>query len=511
MTRHDAGSAGRGLGAPLRGPSRGALLSLTLALAASQSGCVLSSLEVVNTERVYLLGPKTTSETGPAVRDVVVKAVDTRGTLAFHLDQARECTVTSVPQFQKVHIEGKRAKDVPGAIVTGSLVTAAGAGMLVASFIVEDGQWMKPKFAGSSEQEFTSAGTLGLTGILFGAIGLILLPRTIYHAAVAGTEVTGGEVQTGKPPPGAVRAPSDYDPKNPKTGRLAPWDAPLGPVAEQPRHAVFALGEPPRGGLLRARPFESGGLAQKPLSVDPTLLAIPSAGGGTSQEMRACVAKYSPGCEAKCSGDRACVLSCLRKPCVEELDEEIAKGGLEQDEYTTEITRTEVCERTAESGTTLVLLVRDADGVQKTMPLGKTNRSGDVQADVLSALETAYPGWPASKQVILGEAQIVPGDEPSRELGTLDLAKYPALKYKEHEQTTRKAREALAAAEAAKRQAELEAAQKAADDAAHAEERKAEAAKKAAACMQQAQSRCSSDCQGNPACVKKCMQKVSCR
>ena len=57
-------------------------------------------------DRVYLLGPKTESEPGPATRDITLRAVDTRGTIAFHVDRARECTVTSTPRFQKVHVEG---------------------------------------------------------------------------------------------------------------------------------------------------------------------------------------------------------------------------------------------------------------------------------------------------------------------------------------------------------------------------------------------------------------------
>lgn len=496
------------------------LFSLTVAgsFAAGSGGCVLSSMEVVNTDRVYLLGPTTQSEPGPATRTVSAKAVDTQGILAFHLDRARECTVISTPRYQKVHIEGREGKSVTGGIVTGALVTALAGGLIGASFALDNGEWFAPKFQGSTDNEVTDAGTLGITGVIVGIFGLILLPRSIYHGLASGTEATGGVVELGVPPKGAVRAPAGYDPKAPKTSLLFSPEMPVGPVAQQP--AFNFLDMAPTGGLRRGRSAGVGASRSLPAAA-PGLLSMPAGSseeGGVSDAMRACVAKYTPACESKCKGDRSCVLTCLKKPCIDELDQEVAKGGLNQDEYTEIITKTEVCERRPDAGVALALVVKDTDGGQKILPLGKTDRNGNAQSDVVGALESAYPGWPASKQILFEEAQIVPVDEPQAVLGELELGKYPGLGYAEHLQSTRKAREAIAQAEAAKRereakerQAMLEAAAKAQEDAAHAEERKAEAAKKAAACMQQAQSRCSGDCQGNQACVKKCMQKVSCR
>ena len=134
---------------------------------------------------------------------------------------------------------------------------------------------------------------------------------------------------------------------------------------------------------------------------------------------------------------------------------------------------------------------------------------------MLAGLESTYPGWPDIKQALLPEAQVVLVEDPTTVLGKLDLTKYPGLKYAEHAVSTRKQREALAAAEAARkekeardRQAALEAAAKAEDDALHADERKAEAARKAQQCASQHQSKCNADCQGNSACVKKCLQKM---
>lgn len=168
-------------------------LLLAGALTSSSTGCIVSSTETVNTDKVYLLGPKTESEPGPATRDVTMKAVDTRGKIAFHLDRARECTVTSTPRYQTVHIEGKKGKNVTGGIVTGTILVAAAAGLLAGSFLLDNGNWTVPKFEGSSESEFTGAGLLGLTGIIVGITGLVILPRGIYHAAVSGTKVTPGD------------------------------------------------------------------------------------------------------------------------------------------------------------------------------------------------------------------------------------------------------------------------------------------------------------------------------
>lgn len=489
--------------------SSAAVLSLMGSLALGQSGCVFSSMEVVNTERVYLLGPKTESEPGRATRSATAKAKDTRGTLLFHLDRARECTVTSTPRFQKVHIEGHKGKNVAAAILSGAILTAAGAALIVGSTIADDGQWTAPKFAGSTEEEVTDAGLLGIWGILVGISGLAILPRAIYHGAIEGTVATGGEVESGVPPKGAVRAPSGYDPKNPRASALAP-------LAEHPRYGILDLGVDGAPPLRRTARFDAATPAPP---ANPTLLAMPqSSGGGDAEDMRACVEKYTPACQAKCGSDRACVLGCLRKPCVDDLEKEVQKGDADKDEYTDVITKTEVCERAADTGVALGLLLKDTDGVPRTIALGKTDGNGNVEKNVLEAIEATYPGWPQSKQALTKDAQIVLVDDPSTALGAVDLDKYPALKYAEHVQSTRKAREALAAAEAARkereakeRQAMLEAAAKAADDAAHAGERKAEAAAKAAACVQQAQSRCNADCQGNAACAKKCMQKVSCR
>lgn len=507
------------------------------ALALGLTGCIVSSTETVNTDKVYLLGPKTESEPGPATRDVTMKAVDTRGTIAFHLDRARECTVTSTPRWQKVHIEGKQGKNVAGGIITGAVLVAVAGGLIAGSFLVDGGTWAKPKYEGSSESEFTGAGIMGLTGIIVGITGLVILPRGIYHAAVSGTTVTPGDVELGTPPPGAVRAPKGYDPEDPQVIALAPR-------LEQPRYGILDFGAKPAGeiqGLASqgigghgspawakpAQPVESLRSASdfdravaEAGAIDPALLAIPQSGGGASasDQMRACVAKYTPSCEKKCAGSRQCMLDCLRKPCVDHLEEEVAKGDLQQDEYTTVITRTEVCERSADSGVGIAVIVKDLDGVPKTIDVGKTDRNGDVKTNVLAGLEGAYPGWPDIKQVVLKEAQVVLVEDPSAVLGELDLGKYPGLKYAEHVASTRKAREAMAAAETAKklqeakeRQMMLEAAAKAQYEQEHAAEIKAEAAKKQQACIQNHSSRCNADCQGNQACVKKCMQKMSCR
>ncbi|MBK8253632.1 MAG: hypothetical protein IPK82_13315 [Polyangiaceae bacterium] len=508
-------------------------IALAASFATAQSGCVISSAEVVNTDKVYLLGPQTESEPGAATREVTTKAVDTRGTIAFHVNRARQCTITSTPRYQKVHIEGREGKNVAGGIITGAVLVAAAAGLLAGSFIVDNGQWAVDSTSSTNSKDFTGGGIMGLTGIILGISGLVILPRGIYHAAVSGKKVTGGEVEVGTPPPGAVRAPQGYDPKNPSIGALLPR-------AEQPRYGVLDFGFAPAGQShtpvfvpVRARataePVESLRSAsafdavvnEGNDSCDPSLLAMPQSSGGgasASDQMRACVAKYTPECQKKCKDDRSCVLSCLRRPCIENLDQEVASGTLKEDEYTTVITRTESCEQSSDAGVGIAVVVKDLDGVPKTIEVGKTDKNGNVQKDLLAGLESTYPGWPEVKQVILNEAQIVLIEDPSVALGTLDLNKYPGLKYAEHVQSTKKAREALAAAEAARkekeakeRQAMLEAAAKAQDDAAHADERKAEAAKKAAACVQQAQSRCNADCQGNAACAKKCMQKVSCK
>ncbi len=482
-------------------------------LASGQSGC-LSSAEIVNTDRTYLLGPKTESEPGRATRTATAKPVNTRGTFAFHLDRARECTVTSTPRYQRVHIQGRVAKNLTASLVVGSLLTATAGGLIAGSTILDDGQWTRPEFAGSTSDEFTGAGILGLTGIIVGICGLLVLPRAIYHAAVSGTEVTPQDIQFGVPPKGAVLAPKGYDPKDPQVSALVP-------LAEHPRYGILDLGvdggNPLRSGSRSLRATAGA----EPISPsNPAFLAMPQAsgGGGADDDMRACVTKYTPACQSKCGSDKACVLTCLRKPCVDDLEKEVASGGGEQDENTAVITRTETCERSADNGVALGLLFKDTDGVPKTLGLGKTDVDGDLESDVLAGIESLYPGWPQSKQALTKEAVIVLVDDPSTVLGRVDLEKYPALKYAEHVQSTKKAREAFAVAEAARRerearerQAMLEAAAKAADDAAHAGERKAEAAAKAAACVQQAQSRCNADCQGNSACAKKCMQKVSCR
>ena len=510
------------------------------AMLASQAGCVVSSTEVVNTDRVYLLGPKTVSEPGPATRDVTMRAVDTQGTLAFHLDRARECTVTSTPRFQKVHIEGKQAKNVAGGIITGSILTAGAAGLLAGSFLIEGG-WGNDTSSGStSSTELTAGGYMGLAGIIMGIAGLVILPRGIYHAAVSGTTITPHDVELGTPPAGAVRAPEGYDPKKPDVTALVPF-------MERPQFNMMAFGSQPAGqiqgfsmpilqarskpvapveSLRSARDFDEAvkacGVVADPASpADPALLAIPqSSGGGASDPMRACVQKYTPACSTKCGSDKACVLECLRKPCVENLDKESEPGATDpRDEYTQVITREEVCERAADSGVGIAVIFKDADGVPKTIDLGKTDKSGDVKKNLLAALESTYPGWPDSKQAVLQEAQIVLVEDPSVVLGKLDLAKYPGLAYAEHVVSTKKQREAIAAAEAARKEKEakdrqmaLEAAAKAEDDRLHADERKAEAAKKAQQCASQHQSKCSADCQGNSACVKKCLQKMpSCK
>lgn len=503
-------------------------LLLAGALTSSSTGCIVSSTQSVNTDKVYLLGPQSESEPGPATRDVTMKAVDTRGTIAFHLDRARECTVTSTPRYQKVHIEGKEGKNVGGGIVTGAILVAVAGGLFAGSFLLDDGKWTKPSTTTANESEFTGAGLLGITGIIVGIAGLVILPRGLYHAAVSGTTVTPGEVETGTPPPGAVRAPAGYNPKDPKASTA------FAPRLEQPRYGILDFGAKPAEQMgawtapaRPARPLESlrsasdfDEVVAESAPIDPALLAIPqsSGGAGSSDQMRACVSKYTPTCQKKCGEDRTCMLSCLRTPCVERLEEEVAGGQLKQDEYTTIITRTEVCERSADSGIGIALIVKDLDGVPKTLDIGKTDKSGDVKKDVLAALEGAYPGWPEIKQVVLKEAQVVLVEDPSVVLGQLDLQKYTGLKYAEHVQSTKKAREAMAAADAAKRereakekQAMLEAAAKAQYEAEHADEIKAQAAKKQQACVQQHSSRCNADCQGNQACVKKCMQKMSCK
>lgn len=524
-------------------------LLVSSSLAASQAGCVVSSTEIVNTDRVYLLGPKTESEPGPATRDITMKAVDTKGTIAFHLDRARECTVTSTPRFQRVHIEGKQAKNLTGGIITGTVLTAIAAGLIASSFVV-DSSWTT-EGSTSDNASFTGAGYLGITGIIVGISALFVLPRGIYHAAVSGTTITPRDIEFGTPPPGAVRAPSDYDPKKPDVKAFLPG-APLvarGPLATPsfgPQYGVMAFGASPAGeikaipgvvptapstwsvapsgaardaepvtSLRSERDFEAAVQAcDAPAS--PALLGIPQASGGGSDPMRACVQKYTPACQAKCGTDKGCVLTCLRKPCVDNLEKETEPGaGDPRDEYTTIITKTEMCERAADSGTGLAVIVKDVDGVPKTIDLGKTDKSGDVKKNVLAGLESTYPGWPDIKQALLPEAQVVLVEDPTTVLGKLDLTKYPGLKYAEHAVSTRKQREALAAAEAARkekeardRQAALEAAAKAEDDALHADERKAEAARKAQQCASQHQSKCNADCQGNSACVKKCLQKM---
>ena len=503
------------------------------AMLASQAGCIASSTEIVNTDRVYLLGPKTESEPGPATRDVTTRAVDTQGTIAFHLDRARECTVTSTPRFQKVHIEGKKGKNIAGGIITGSILTVAAGGLLAGSFLIEGG-WGNDTSSGStSSTELTAGGYMGLSGIIIGIAAMVILPRGIYHAAVSGTTVTPHDVETGTPPPGAVRAPKDYDPKNPEVSALVP-------KMERPQFNMMAFGSQPAGqiqgftapllqptaapkpleSLRSARDFDEA-VAECDATSNPALLAIPqSSGGGASDPMRACVQKYTPACQTKCGTDKACVLDCLRKPCVENLDKESAPGASDpRDEYTMVITRTEVCERSADAGVGIAVIFKDADGVPKTVDLGKTDKNGDVKKNLLAALESTYPGWPDSKQAVLQEAQVVLVEDPSVVLGKLDLAKYPGLAYAEHAVSTKKQREAIAAAEAAKKEREakerqmaLEAAAKAEDDRLHADERKAEAAKKAQQCASQHQSKCNADCQGNSACVKKCLQKMpSCK
>lgn len=75
----------------------------------------------------------------------------------------------------------------------------------------------------------------------------------------------------------------------------------------------------------------------------PALLGIPQSSGGGSDPMRACVQKYTPACQAKCGSDKGCVLTCLRKPCVDNLEKETEPGaGDPRDEYTTVITKTEM-------------------------------------------------------------------------------------------------------------------------------------------------------------------------
>lgn len=499
------------------------------ALISSSTGCIVSSTEMVNTDKVYLLGPQTESEPGPAKRDVTMKAADTRGTIAFHLDRARECTVTSTPRYQKVHIEGKKGKNVAGGIITGAVLTAIGAGLVAGGVVLSSANnedWLADQGGGNSS--VTGPGWLGITGIIVGIVGLVILPRGIYHAAVTGTTVTPGDVEVGTPPAGGVRAPSGYNPKNPQIEAFVPR-------LEQPRFGILDFGAKPAAqisvlpsrvvapvesqeSLRSARAFEQ--VAVEDAACDRALLAMPQSGGGgvAIDQMQACVTKFTPTCQKKCGDDRSCIIGCLRKPCVENLDEQVKSGDLKQDEYTSVITRTETCERSADAGVGIALIVKDLDGVPKTIEIGKTDKSGDVKKDVLAGLEGAYPGWPEVKQVVLKDAQVVLVEDPSVVLGQLDLEKYPSLKYAEHVQSTKKAREALAAAEAAKKekeakdkQAMLEAAAKAQYEAEHADEIKAQAAKKQQACVQNYSSRCNADCQGNQACVKKCMQKMSCK
>ncbi|MFO0585900.1 MAG: hypothetical protein U0441_00100 [Polyangiaceae bacterium] len=518
-------------------------------LTATQTGCIVSSTEVVNTDRVYLLGPKTESEPGPATRDVTTKAVDTRGMISFHLDRARECTVTSTPRWQRVHIEGKKSKRVTAGIITGTLLLGAGAGAIAGAVAIAPASGFDSQSAPSADKDAATAATyLLLTGIILAATGGTILPFAIYHGASSGLTVTPQDVQFGSPPPGGVRAPDGYDPKNPETTAMVPrmlqpqYDvmafgaqpaqmfqgsmAPLYavPPAPAPKWATVPSGEAksePLESLRSARDFDKAmqerAAEDCDAPADPSLLAIPqSSGGGATEQMKACVEKYSPACQSKCGRDTACVLECLKKPCVDNLDKESEPGAADpRDEYTQVITKTEMCERAADSGVGLALVVKDTDGVPKTIDLGKTDKHGDIEKNVLLGLEGTYSGWPDSKQAILPDAQIVLVEDPTTVVGKLDLQKYPGLKYAEHAVSTKKAREALAAAEAARkekeardRQAALEAAAKAADDALHADERKAEAARKAQACAAQHQSKCNADCQGNPACVKKCLQKM---
>jgi hypothetical protein len=500
------------------------LVASTLTL--SSTGCIVSSTETIKTDRTYLLGPKTSSEPGPATRDITMRAVDTRGTLSFHLDRARECTITSTPRFQKVHIEGKKGKNIAAGIITGAILVGAGVGLVALVDTVSPEGWTTPKSDGTSGSDFTGGGLLGLTGIIVGVVGLFILPRGLYHAAVSGTTVTPNEVETGTPPAGGVRAPDGYDPKNPEVAALSP-------LMEQPRYKVLAFGSKPAGEIqgipawarkpaeesLRSASQLDRAMASPVESAATPALLAQSSGGGVSDEMKACVAKYTPSCQSKCGANKGCVLTCLREPCVDNLNKEGGAAGDSNDEYTTVTTKTEVCERAADSGIALTLVVRDLDGVPRTIDLGKTDKSGDAKKDILAGLEGVYPGWPDIKQVILQEANVVLVEDPAVLLGKVDLAKYPGLKYAEHVQLTRKAREAMVAAEAARkekeakeRQAMLEAAAKAADDALHADERKAEAASKAAACASQYRNKCNADCQGNQACVKKCLQKApSCK
>lgn len=516
-------------------PITSLLLASTVTLSSSV-GCI-SATETINTNRTYLLGPKTESEPGPATRDVTMRAVDTRGMISFHVDRARECTVTSTPRYQTIHAEGKQGKRIAAGIVTGILLTGAGVGLAAIPVVSPEG-WTQPKYAGSSESEFTGVGVVGLAGVIVGIVGLVVLPRAIYHAAVSGTIVTSGEVQLGTPPPGSIRAPKDYDPKDPSFALLSP----LSPKLEQPRYNVLAFGSKPAG-QIEAMPRWATAAATQSAPVapeeslrsasafdravaecdtetaaDPALLAIPQAsgGGGVNEDMRACVAKYTPSCQSKCGTNKACVLTCLREPCVDNLSKNgVASGDAAGDEYTTILSRTEVCERSADTGTAIAVIVKDLDGVPKTIDVGKTDRSGDIKKNLLAGLEGAYSGWPDVKTVVLQEAQVVLVEDPTVVLAKLDLGKYPGLKYAEHVQSTRKAREAMALAETARkekeakdRQAMLEAAAKAEDDALHADERKAEAAKKAQACASQHQQKCNADCQGNQACVRKCLQKM---
>ena len=478
----------------------------------SSMGC-FSKTEVVNTDRYYLLGPKTESVPGPTKRDATTRALDTKGVLAFHVDRARECTVTSTPRYQKVHIEGRVGKNIVGGLITGIGVTVVGAGLIAGSVAI-DGDFGT---SSGSQTNLNGKGYLLTAGIITALIGLVILPIEIKNAAAVGTEVTPGDVQAGKAPFSAVRAPAGYDPNKPEINALLPR-------MEQPQYNVLALGAKPAAELRGAndfwsRPFVAPAPAEESLRsarmfdkavaaseshAEPALLGFADS-GGVSDAMKACVEKYTPTCQTKCTNDKDCLITCLRKPCVENLDKESEPGANDpRDEYTEVITRTELCERSGDAGVNIALTVKDIDGVPKTIEIGKTNGAGDVKKDMLAGLEGAYSGWPDIKQVVVQEAQVVLVEDPTVVLGKLDLAKYPGLKYEEHIQSTKKAREQWALTEqtrkdkeAKDRQAQLEAAAKAQDDLLHADERKAEAAKKAQACLAQHQSKCSADCQGN--------------
>src|SRR5262249_34238274 len=130
------------------------ITSMLVASTLTLTGCVVSSTEVINTDRTYLLGPKTESVPGPPKRDVTTRALDTGGMIAFHLDRARECTVTSTPRFQRVHIEGKVGKNIAGAVITGSALVAAGGAMIALTTVIGDGSWTKPSSTGGGSADF---------------------------------------------------------------------------------------------------------------------------------------------------------------------------------------------------------------------------------------------------------------------------------------------------------------------------------------------------------------------